>query len=272
MFRMKGYNTIYNEGIFNRNDGVMIYIEENITYDCRKILIDEMCWLEVTVQEKSGKSLLLTALYRSPKISLKQFNMGDVNIDLLSDENFVEEYKNIMSSCGYVSMINRPTRPESRTCLDHFFVKGFNLQSESADACVLQYLVTDHYPVILTLDFEVTYRNVIPEKYRKYVNYNKLKDRLRNETWMKVYEAVEVNEIAGNFVSILTEHIEQSTNIVKIRKKDRIRKEWISPAICELINKKNELYRRLKLDHNNLDLKNEYTRAKNHIKKKIKET
>lgn len=50
-----------------------------------------------------------------------------------------------------------------------------------------------------------------------------------------------------------------------MKKQERIRKKWITPAILKLINKKNNLYIQTKKEPNNEIIKNEYI----HLKKEI---
>ncbi|XP_044756310.1 uncharacterized protein LOC123314914 [Coccinella septempunctata] len=234
---------------------LLIYIKENINYEYKILKIDDINILDVDIKTENGENLKLSSIYRSPDTSVASFNMeiseylhninlnmkhiiaGDMNINLLDHDSFVEEYKNILSSYGFVSMINRPTRPDSGTCLDHFFVRGFNPEGDDAgaDAGVLQYLVTDHYPVILGLDMMMKYKNDSNRKKKKYINYCMLKEKLKAESWLAVYEQNEVNEIADSFVGLLAQHIEECTSEVTFKKRERIRKGWITPAILKLL-------------------------------------
>lgn len=202
---------------------------------------------------------------------MKHIIAGDMNINILSNDTWAEEYLNILSSYGFVSMINLPTRPQSGTCLDHFFVRGFNPLDDDADAGVLHYLVTDHYPVILGLDLEMKFKNNNPKNVKRYISYYMLKKKLKSESWLKVYEHSDVNKIADSFVDLLAQHIEDSTNTVKLKRNDRMGTKWITPAICKLINHKNKSYCKLKNEQHNLDLKSEYLKYKNDVHRKIKE-
>lgn len=46
-----------------------------------------------------------------------------MDVDLMSEEDYVEEFKNILGCFDFASYINKYTRARSKTCLDHFDVK-----------------------------------------------------------------------------------------------------------------------------------------------------
>lgn len=94
---------------------------------------------------KGTEHFLLTPIYRPPETCPFDFNIklrdylnmkknaydhhivvGDINFDILSNKHEAQEYLNILSENGYVSCVNAYTRVvgNSRSCLDHFFVKS----------------------------------------------------------------------------------------------------------------------------------------------------
>lgn len=127
VLKIDGYTTLYNKGTINKNDGVIVYIKYNISYTYIIKNIGDIKTLEIITKLKNT-DIMITAIYRSPSTCPKKFNvdllnyiqtigksdlhiiMGDINIDLLTDSDFVEEYKNTLNSFGYESYINRYTR------------------------------------------------------------------------------------------------------------------------------------------------------------------
>lgn len=142
MFNMFGYKIIYNEGTYNKCDGVVVLMKENLKYSHKFKNIGEVRCIELEIGETKNK-VCVTCIYRSPAIDERVFLesfadylysgkhikshiiTGDINFDILkNDMQKTEEYKTILASFGFTSYINKYTRPISKTCLDHFFVKG----------------------------------------------------------------------------------------------------------------------------------------------------
>lgn len=190
MFHIDGYNVCYNEGDYNRNDGVVVYLRVGIEYNAKTVQMVDTKMLEIDINAK--EKLKITAVYRSPDICPTVFNMclleylkynenvrvhvitGDINLNLFSESSFVEEYKNILGTFGFVSVINRCTRPASRSCIDHIFVKGGQGERVTMNGYVLQYLITDHYPIVLTMDMKIKLKenNSSHLKNKQFIDYN----------------------------------------------------------------------------------------------------
>lgn len=197
---------------------------------------------------------------------------GDININILASDNDVDEYSNILCTFGFQSLINCSTRPSSGSCIDHFFIKTMrSLDETKVEGFVLQSLITDHYPIILVLDFESERKETINRlNVKKYVDFTRLKHDLNHETWLRVYEGSNANSIAESFIRILLFYINRNTRSVHESNKNSARKEWITSSLIKLINEKNELYKRLKNDSNRENLQKLYAEKKNELSKRIK--
>lgn len=292
LFDIDGYDIIYNHGNNNRNDGILIYIKKYFKYNFSVIEIAETKALEVNTLENENE-ITLTVIYRSPNTCPKRFNSdlltylknkkrethiitGDINIDLLQELDYVEEYKNALSSYDFVSYINQYTRPRSKTCLDHFFIKSNKVTSEKIESCIFNYTITDHYPIAVFLDFDKSNpalsSNNLNYSYKQFINYNKLKSDLILENWNYIYEASNVHTMTELFTNTLNKHIEKNTRHVKIKKKCRTKKPWITQGLVTSINHKNELYKKLQFDPENATLKHHYTTYKNRLNKIVQKT
>lgn len=136
LFEVPGYSLIYNYGSVNQNDGVAVYIRENINFVHHIVTIDLLNIIQIEVFYE-GCCMSLVAVYRPHDILKDAFNrclqeflsknkqnkniniiLGDTNFDLLSGNDLDEEYHNILTEYGYTSLINTVTRPESATCLE----------------------------------------------------------------------------------------------------------------------------------------------------------
>lgn len=72
--------------------------------------------------------------------------MGDLNIDILSENKDSAEYLNCLSHYGFLSYVNIPTR--ANACLDHVFVKS---QTHNVSSGVYVNDLTDHYVTLCKL-------------------------------------------------------------------------------------------------------------------------
>nr|CAH7721011.1 unnamed protein product [Callosobruchus chinensis] len=176
-----------------------------------------------------------------------------------------------MSSFGYVSYINKYTRPSTKTCIDHFYVKG-DQELSKIHAFVINYKITDHCPILISFSSANRHRNENKTSYvfKKYINYYQLKADVKNHFWHEVFHPQDVNIATSNFVQKLQFFIQKNTQTVrKTRRKDPL-KPWITKAILRCINKKNQLYQEHLKQPQNIDMKNSYVDYKNQLEKDIK--
>ena len=83
--------------------------------------------------------------------------VGDININILDDCNFANEYLATMVQIGFSYFIKVATRVTNKTslCLDHIFVR---LKTRFKNIClksfVLEAYITDHCPVMLNVSLK----------------------------------------------------------------------------------------------------------------------
>lgn len=285
LFEVPGYSLIYNYGSVNQNDGVAVYIRENINFVHHIVTIDLLNIIQIEVFYE-GCCMSLVAVYRPHDILKDAFNrclqeflsknkqnkniniiLGDTNFDLLSGNDLDEEYHNILTEYGYTSLINTVTRPESATCLDHVFIKT-EMPTEDYLASVFHYDLTDHYPIMLFIRNSLE-KSKEHRKSRSFINYPKLNAALASQDWRLVLEEQNPNVSTEAFIGILKFNISEST-YRKFEKKTEIkRKEWITSGIVKAINEKNKLYRQIRTNPQNQTLINKYRIYKNLLEKLI---
>lgn len=291
LYKLDGYDILYNEGKLNKNDGVIAFIKKNIEYTFKIVNIGDIKALEVDMLygQNNNKNAKITGIYRSPSSCPNDFNLhllnyldiipetsihiitGDINIDILGDSPTVDEYKNIMNSYGYISYINRYTRPCSKTCLDHFFIKNSINSDEGLKSFVFTYDITDHYPTAIAFNINKAQTNNI-QYNKKYINYHKLKLDLLGEQWERIYEENNINVVTEIFIDRLKYYINKNTREIKISKKHIKRKPWITPALIKSIDTKNKMYKLCHSNPNNKDLETNYKTYKNKLIKLIAKT
>lgn len=264
LYSLEGYTVLYNEGNVNRNDGVVVYVKNGITFEHRIVCLTEIKILQV-IMKVNNRKILISAVYRPNPTCPYVFNadlhkylasltkdidysvfIGDINIDILGNEIYEQDYLNILYQDGFISQVNKYTRVDgnSRSCIDHIFVKKKRQVGTSLTPVIFRNLITDHYPIALIMDFEGPSDHIkLNLKHR--VNYSALKQKLSNTSWVSVYESQNVDDMTNIFVNILKENINQSTVEYKIRKCETPRKAWITSGLLKSIRVKNDLYTEL---------------------------
>lgn len=191
LFNMHGYNSVYNGSPLNKSDGIMVYIRDTIRSTSKQVNLGETQAV-FTEFDIGKKKISILSIYRSPSTSIQMFNdrlehflsnvnveiydqfyiIGDINIDLMDDsDELTQEYINLLSEKGFVSLINTSTRVThtTATCLDHAFVKMKN-ERYSADItpAIIRTNITDHYSLILGTNITNTINKTQKNYFMKY--------------------------------------------------------------------------------------------------------
>lgn len=148
--------------------------------------------------------------------------VGDININIFDNNDFVHNYLNIMGENGLTSAINTFTRVEgeSRSCIDHLFIKDIK-QCFRCVPVVLESNITDHFSIIMQLiehGKKQTINNCINTK--QFLDNNKLILELQNENWAEVYSCSTIESATDLFVEKLKSNVSNCTKIIKIKNKD----------------------------------------------------
>lgn len=100
--------------------------------------------------------------------------IGDINIDLLNNENYVEDYKNCLNENGFLSAINDITRPQSKTCIDHIFLKSKS-SIDKVHSFVFHNKITDHYPIAIHIPYKSPREKKIKKNRTNSIKYTSTK-------------------------------------------------------------------------------------------------
>jgi len=169
-FQMNGYTVHASERNKNKNDKVVIYLKNTLhVISVSEINIQNITTLEI-VFKKSKIDFLTYPLYRSPNSNvdsaLNELNntilyrstlitakykiiLSDINIDLLKPSKIKEDYSLMMVQFGFLPLIKNNTRPTSKTCIDHIFLKTKSYNNLLP--IVIHTNITDHYPTTLSI-------------------------------------------------------------------------------------------------------------------------
>lgn len=297
LFNIDGYTLIYNSGDFNQNDGVVVFIRNSIKFKSNIVNIGHFKSIEISCKI-NNKTYLVTALYRPPsntKREIQDFNnnlknylkslknyldfhlvVGDINIDITDNRDVINDYLNLLGEEGFTPAINSFTRVDgnSKTCIDHIFIKNKmqNNNTYNYIPIILQSHITDHYPVIVQI---ITPGKSVPidkkEKYKIFLDKNKLQEKLREEQWVDVYSSSNVHEATEMFINKLKLNIQECTKTVKLKNKYQRRKSWVTNGLINAINKKDELYKIMK-KYPTIENTNKYKNYRNKLNELIKKT
>lgn len=236
-----GYNTYSSRTSFNQNDGVVVFVKDDLEAYCMDVNIEEgNC---VLINIANDTSIICT--YRPPSFThpIKYINSlndllgsittrnviitGDVNINILpgSLNSTANEYLNIMAYHGLKQGVDKPTRLNS--CLDHFMVKtSYHCQT------IVFGEFTDHSPILLKLEKPAARKRAAPMiKYS--VDYEKVRTNILELDWYKFYNMTDVNLATEFLVLNLKIIVLNNTTMTHISSKNRPLKPWISVGLVK---------------------------------------
>lgn len=275
-FSIKGFKLFYNRSEFNKNDGLIAYVRNDINVNVSEIKFNEITTLRLEFQ--SGNITTgLTAVYRPPSTNiglfmedlgkyLDNFNkqqieifVGDININLLDKHNpMTGAYMDLLMSFGFFSFINKPTRVNelSSTLIDHIFVMCQEKVQKLVHfkPYIFHFSITDHYPIALNINIPENNIKKCNNRAGIKMNNNKLISLLARENWQDVYDKNSVDESYAVFIKKLQNFIEKSTEKYTISNKNIKLKPWISSGIIKSIRHRDKL---------KLELNKKYSEEKN---------
>lgn len=289
-YRMNGYDIIYNEGEVNSFDGTVVYLKSSIPYKKHLIKFHNISVLKLEIIFNNS-SILLLATYRSPSLPSEEFVLdlqeymlsnhkvhdyelliGDLNIDILQNppSNMVVDYLNVLYTFGFESIINKYTRIQgnSATCIDHIFLKS-NLDKSLCLPLVIRTDVTDHFSIAVQIVFQNKVNIQQHSREICYTNFKQLKLNMNKMQWQDLYNAENIEVATNIFIQKLNHEISACTFKKKIPRRKVRRTKWITAAIVNSVNRKNELYLQIKNDPHNRELKERYEKYRKELKQII---
>ena len=174
-----------------------------------------------------------------------------MNINTSKQTNCCKDYLNLLSSNCATNIIAVPTRvtTTSATVLDHIIT---NENKHQIFPAVVDYDITDHYPVMALVNNKLNHKNVQPKFARSFAKFNSdifnndLQKRI-NRFMPKILTISEnnVDDIFNEFYVLITSTIDTHAPLKKLlRKQRRLRsKPWITKGLLILIKKKQKLHK-----------------------------
>lgn len=257
LFHIEGYDLVYNGGIFNKNDGIVFYLKNNLDYNFEIVQVGQCSVLKVLITLGDAR-LQVTGVYKSPTIPIKEFDdsfheylrvhcrndichviVGDFNINILEDSLDVLSYLNVLSEEDFVSVVNKPTRVQgnSSSCIDHMLVKSIGHYTP----IIVKNHITDHFSTILFVKLSQPISRTRGKKNRFGIDYQILKSKLDSLDWTVFFQIVNPEKLADLFIEKVQFCVRSSQYKVRCRK--RKRKPWITNNILSAIETRNMIYK-----------------------------
>ena len=271
-----GYTFLHNNSLSNAG-GVGVYVAdifqlEELTFKAT-IHGCENIWIKITCPN-SEINYVVGTVYRHPNsnynafceylneiltdlnISKKYFFvLGDMNIDLSTDSystsSKANNYLNMLTSNCSASLINIPTRVtlSFATVLDHIIT---NENRHVIIPFVIDYDITDHYPVMAIINSNFMPTHPQPTLVRSYSNFisENFNEELLNkiEYFMPQLDTItenNINDRFSQFYSLITETINTHAPLKQLSRKQRRLKSkpWITKGLFISIKKKQKMHK-----------------------------
>jgi len=293
IFHIEGYQTFYNDALFNQNDGSIIFIKNSLSPMVNHIKLTEVTLTIININVYNC-DFGIFCMYRPPATNTLQFIkdinkyineninnnylyllMGDINIDLLDSNSLISnEYQSCLLSHGFESLINIPTRvaDNSSTCIDHCFIKKCNAIKNKLkiNPFVLETTITDHYATVVNLEFYIKAKNSEHDSGVSFnkIDKNKLNISIRQKPWQNVLQLDHPNDATKLLTKYINDSINYATVPIKQSNKTKKLKEWMTNGLLTSIRKRDKMKFNLK-KHYSLELHNEFKNYRNQLTKLI---
>jgi len=292
--QIPGYVMYYDGASFNKNDGLVVYIKEELRHQVHHIKQSYFTFTELEVYV-AGLALGILSIYRPPSTNINDFLInltnelesikkldlnifvGDININLAEKSNVTLEYLNTLNSFGYLQYVNKPTRVanDSQTCIDHIFVRNHKHRSKiNCKAFIIQTDITDHYTLILNIEnnhkIKKNYTK-LPLTYTQ-TDYNKLTILIENRNWQNILNCNDPENATQTFVGDLTDYIKRCQIIKTSQRKITKLKPWITVGLITSMRERDKLKKRYMRNKDDEGLERRYKNYRNTLTNLIKST
>lgn len=270
--------------------GVCLYIRDDLTYNLRPDLCkpsQESIWVDILLQKT--KPITVGCVYRPPDQSnfLDTFQdslatvdlvnelyiLGDFNIDISRSSSLSGKYNNVLKLFGLSQLINEPTRitDHSQSLIDHIVT---NQSEKICQHGCIEFGFSDHVATFCTRKIvRGLFSGHKSVKLRSLKNYDQgtYLDLLKECNWNEVLECDDVSVALRAFNRTMLSVIDTVAPVKEVRVKSKT-EPWINSEILEAIEYRNKLLKNLKHDKCNLDLKNQFCKARNKVQRLVCET
>lgn len=286
-YHLQNFNVTYYCREKKKGGGIIIYTKENINITESKHM--NFKYTENIEIQMDSKNIILNVIYRPPKMNINEYLkelkkwlkikevkqkdiilIGDVNINTLEDNNITQSYLELLAENKIINTIRKPTRVETRkgritrTCIDHVNLRTKNKFTSG----IIEEKIADHYFIYTKIsESKINDANELVEM--EIFNQEKLNEMIMEYNWdTLINENQDCEELYNKFVHIYNELLKKAVKTIKIKKK-YVGNSWITEELRRLIKLKNEKWKNVKRNPNNVGILNEYKEIRNQITNKI---
>ena len=270
LYSLKNY-TFINSASDKQIGGAGMFINNNLNFNKIedyniKLQNCEDIWISLKLQHKT---IIITTIYRHPSYNFKDFQekllnniqilnnqnkmfilSGDININLLSDNCNINNYKNEILSQGTLQLVELPTRitEDSQTLIDHIYT---NIPEEDKiyTHCLIRY-VSDHIPILTLLkSFDIPNQPPSRSFFRDMTKFNcdtfsqELNNKLNSISFENSNNSA--NDLWDTFFDIFSSTYNKHCPLRPRtrREQKRFHSPWITRGMLCSINTRQKLYR-----------------------------
>jgi hypothetical protein len=291
LLNIDGYNLFRTYNNLNSSDGLVVYANCSLSVHCRQLSIGGVATALSVNFDWKGIPCEILAVYRSPNSNLNTFIeglstyynnadssvaklrilAGDTNCDILNTppNSLQERYLDVLYDAGFISCLDKVTRLDSNTCIDHYFVKS--LQQIDVKSIILQNSITDHFTICLHI-IHSNKGNPSPnrETTTDKKNWINIYNSLSTQNWTHVTGTQDINLSVNNFISTISQIIQDNTFKIPINAKTTKIKPWITAGLVNSIRYRDKLRKQLIRQPFNNNLRNRYIRFRNKLQYLLK--
>lgn len=175
-----------------------------------------------------------------------------------------------MNSHGFKPLCLDVTRPDSKTCLDHMFIREKKKSnSRKIDTFIIEHDITDHLPLMLNIsDIDKRSENPHSTKLYKKIDFRKVNSLAADINWDYTLNFSQPELATDYLLNSLKYIINKSENTINMQKSVKKIKPWISNGIVTSIKKRDKLKKNLKT-YPSAQKISEYKDYRNRLKKII---
>ncbi len=279
LYGLPDYNIAYSNRADKRGGGIAFYINNKLQFkerDDLSINNNDLVskFIEINTHN-NNKNIIIGLIYRSPNAHPDDYFhyfselssklsachnktivlMGDFNFDLLKLglDNIVNTFIDYKISQFLYPLISLPTRitDTSQTLIDNIFCNNIKA---SNSGCIYSD-ISDHSFIFGTINFY--HSNIIEKaKFNYYRNTNEetimeFRQTLGNEnSFARVFQESNLENKIHKFTSTFNSITDNCFSILKRSKKKTRKQPWLTKAVHNSINTKNNLYKKFKCNPN----------------------
>jgi hypothetical protein len=294
-YSLPGYESFSQCRPTGRGGGVLLFYKNYLKIENLPVqfLTAELMMFKLDLK---NTNTFILVFYRPPSSNVNHFNseletllssdllnnneniimVGDLNICYLSETYGAMDYVNVLHSYGLHYTITEPTRIEFMnnnlvsSCIDHLNARLHNIQYKSF---TIEIKVADHYFIGVSLSDENIARNI----YKETAHIEIISDRLVSQgieqsNWWPILDITDPEEIYNAIFNTFTKIYTHSIIRIKQKKSSHTCNPWMNSQIRAMIKEKNRLWKQIKRNRYDTQLKSEFKNLRNQLNNIIRRT